>query len=161
MFTGDLKKLAKLLKARHLTISTAESCTGGLVASMLTDISGSSDYLNESHVTYANSAKHKYLNVSNEILENFGAVSPECAQAMAEGLQKLSNCDIALCTTGIAGPTGGTKEKPVGLIYISTRFQDKTTVKKYTFNPLLPRKLMKVIFAKAAIHSALEALKQA
>ena len=99
MFTGDLKKLAKLLKARHLTISTAESCTGGLVASMLTDISGSSDYLNESHVTYANSAKHKYLNVSNEILENFGAVSPECAQAMAEGLQKLSNCDIALCTT--------------------------------------------------------------
>lgn len=161
MFTGDLKKLAKLLKARHLTISTAESCTGGLVASMLTDISGSSDYLNESHVTYANSAKHKYLGVSNEILENFGAVSPECAQSMAEGLQKLSNCDIALCTTGIAGPTGGTKEKPVGLIYISTRFQGITTVKKYTFNPLLPRKLMKVTFAKAAIRTALEALKQA
>lgn len=158
MFDGDLKKLAKLLKERHLTISTAESCTGGLVASMLTDISGSSEYLLESHVTYANSAKHRYLNVSNEILDNFGAVSPECAQAMAEGLQKLANCDLALCTTGIAGPTGGTKDKPVGLIYISTRFNNKTTVKKYTFNSRIPRKTMKITFAKAAIRTALEIL---
>lgn len=161
MFNSDLKQLAKLLKEKQLTISTAESCTGGLVASMLTDISGSSEYLNESHVTYANSAKHKYLGVSNEILENFGAVSPECAQSMAEGLQKLSNCDIALCTTGIAGPTGGTKDKPVGLIYISTRFQDKTTVKKYTFNPHIPRKIMKITFAKAAIRMVLETLQSA
>ena len=161
MFNSDLKQLAKLLKEKHLTISTAESCTGGLVASMLTDISGSSDYLLESHVTYANSAKHKYLNVSSEILENYGAVSPECAQSMAEGLQKLSNCDIALCTTGIAGPTGGTKDKPVGLIYISTRFQDKTTVKKYTFNPRIPRKIMKITFAKAAIRMALDTLQSA
>lgn len=161
MFNSDLKKLAKLLKEKHLTISTAESCTGGLVASMLTDISGSSDYLLESHVTYANSAKHKYLNVSSEILENYGAVSPECAQSMAEGLQKLSNCDIALCTTGIAGPTGGSKEKPVGLIYISTGFQGITTVKKYTFNPFLPRKIIKSAFAKAAIRMALDTIKQA
>lgn len=161
MFNSDLKQLAKLLKEKQLTISTAESCTGGLVASMLTDISGSSEYLNESHVTYANSAKHKYLGVSNEILENFGAVSPECAQSMAEGLQKLSNCDIALCTTGIAGPTGGTKDKPVGLIYISTRFQDKTTVKKYTFNSHIPRKIMKITFAKAAIRMVLETLQSA
>ena len=158
MFDGDLKKLAKILKERHLTISTAESCTGGLVASMLTDISGSSEYLLESHVTYANGAKNKYLNVSKEILDNYGAVSPECAQAMAEGLQKLANCDISLCTTGIAGPTGGTKDKPVGLIYISVRFHDNTTVKKYTFNSHIPRKTMKITFAKAAIRTALEAL---
>ena len=158
MFDGDLKKLAKLLKERHLTISTAESCTGGLVASMLTDISGSSEYLLESHVVYANSAKHKYLNVSNEILDTLGAVSPECAQAMAEGLQKLANCDVALCTTGIAGPTGGTKDKPVGLVYISARFNGKTTVRKYTFNSRIPRKTMKTTFAKAAIRTALEAL---
>lgn len=158
MFNGDLKKLAKLLKEHHLMISTAESCTGGLVASMLTDISGSSEYLAESHVTYANSAKHKYLGVSNEILDTFGAVSPECARAMAEGLQKLSGCDIALCTTGIAGPAGGTKDKPVGLVYISVYFNGKITVKKYLFNSHIPRKTMKMTFAKAAIKEALDCI---
>ena len=154
MLDRNLKKLTNLLKSKNLVIATAESCTGGLLASRLTDISGSSDFLYESHVTYANTAKHKYLGVSNEILDSYGAVSAECAKAMAEGLQALSNCDIALCTTGIAGPTGGSKEKPVGLIYISVRFQNKTTVKKYILPSFLPRKLMKFMFTEKALKLA-------
>ena len=124
MIDTKLKKVAEFLWKNNLTIATAESCTGGLLASRFTDIAGSSSYINESHVTYANSAKHKYLNVDNEIFEKYGAVSYECAHAMAEGLKKLSNCDIAVCTTGIAGPGGGTPEKPVGLVYISISTKD-------------------------------------
>lgn len=159
MFDRNLRKLTNILKSKKLVIATAESCTGGLLASRLTDISGSSEFLYESHVTYANEAKNKYLGVSNEILEKYGAVSEECAKAMAEGLQILSNCDIALCTTGIAGPTGGTKEKPVGLIYISVRYQDKTTVRKYLLPSFLPRKLMKFIFTEKALQLAISILK--
>ncbi len=159
MCDKNLKRLAKILTKKQLTIATAESCTGGLLASRLTDISGSSGFLNESHVTYANTAKHKYLAVSNEILESFGAVSEECARAMAEGLEKLSGCDVALCTTGIAGPTGGTKEKPVGLIYISCRYNDTTFVEKHILPGFLPRKLMKYLFSEKAIEFALKIIR--
>ena len=100
----NLEKLAKILIEKNLVISTAESCTGGLVSSMLTDISGSSAYTKLNFVTYSNEAKHKILGVSSETLEIFGAVSEECAKEMAEGLMNKTNCDIALCTTGIAGP---------------------------------------------------------
>lgn len=150
----NLKKLTNLLRSEKLVIATAESCTGGLLASRLTDISGSSDFLYESHVTYANEAKHKYLGVSNEILNTYGAVSEECAKAMAEGLQILSNCDIALCTTGIAGPTGGSDKKPVGLVYISVKYKGELTVKKYILPSFLPRKLMKYLFTEKALKLA-------
>ena len=160
MCDKNLKKLAKILIENNLTISTAESCTGGLLASRLTDVSGSSNFLLESHVTYANSAKNKYLNVSEEILNTEGAVSEECAKSMAEGLSKLANCDIALCTTGIAGPTGGTKDKPVGLIYISCHYKGKTTVAKHTLPSFLPRKLMKFMFSEKAIELALKTIIQ-
>lgn len=160
MCDKNLKKLAKTLIENKLTISTAESCTGGLLASRLTDISGSSNFLMESHITYANSAKNKYLGVSEEILNTKGAVSKECAQAMAIGLSKLSNSDISLCTTGIAGPTGGTKEKPVGLIYISCHFNNKTTVEKHILPSFLPRKLMKYMFSEKAIELALKTITQ-
>lgn len=153
MFDGNLKKLAKILTEKKLTIAAAESCTGGLLASRLTDIAGSSQYLNESHVTYANEAKHKYLGVSEEILNNYGAVSFECAEAMAAGLQKLSNCDITVCTTGIAGPGGKSSEKPVGLIYISVRYKGQTTVKKIILNRFFPRKMMKFLFTQKAIET--------
>ncbi len=159
MFDRKLKKLAKYLLENHLIISTAESCTGGLLASRLTDVSGSSDYIMESHVTYANLAKHKYLGVSEEILTNFGAVSEECATAMAEGLQKLSGCDVAVCTTGIAGPSGGSKEKPVGTVFVSVKFNDKISVKKFSLNPFIPRKLMKFMFTQKAIEFACSVLK--
>lgn len=153
-----LNKLAKILIERNLVISTAESCTGGLLSSMLTDVSGSSAYTKLNFVTYANEAKHEILGVSNEILETYGAVSEQCAFAMAEGLMNKTLCDIALCTTGIAGPTGGTAEKPVGLCYISCKYNNKNSVIKVLLNQNLDRIEMKKQFALKAIEHALNCL---
>ena len=153
-----LKKLTKLLIEQELVISTAESCTGGLVSSMLTDVSGSSAFVKMNFVTYSNEAKQEILGVQPETLEKFGAVSEECASEMAEGLMQKTGCDIALCTTGIAGPTGGTKEKPVGLCYIACRFKGQTIVKKIVENSHLERCLMKQKFAEHAINLACEIL---
>lgn len=152
------EKLGKYLIENKLTIATAESCTGGLLSSKLTDVSGSSEYVKLNFVTYANEAKHKILGVSWDILNNFGAVSEECAEAMANGLYEATDCDIALCTTGIAGPTGGTKEKPVGLVYISMRYKGIVTVKEVKLSPTLPRIEMKEQFAKQALKLALDIL---
>ncbi len=153
-----IEKLTKILLKKRLVISTAESCTGGLVSSMLTDISGSSAYIKVNFVTYSNEAKQDILGVHSEVLERYGAVSEECAKEMAEGLMQKTGCDIALCTTGIAGPTGGTKEKPVGLCYISCRYKDKTHIKKILLNPGLERKEMKRQFANQAIELAFKVL---
>lgn len=147
--------LAKLLIEKHLTIATAESCTGGLLSSKLTDISGSSEFIRLNFVTYANEAKNEILGVSWDILNTYGAVSEECAQAMAEGLQNRTGCDIALCTTGIAGPTGGTTEKPVGLVYIGAKYNNITTIKEIRLSPNIPRIQMKEEFANQAINLAI------
>lgn len=152
------EELGKYLIENKLTIATAESCTGGLLSSKLTDVSGSSEYVKLNFVTYANEAKHKILAVSWDILNNFGAVSEECAEAMANGLYEATDCDIALCTTGIAGPTGGTKEKPVGLVYISMRYKGIVTVKEVKLSPTLPRIEMKEQFANQALKLALDIL---
>ena len=152
------EKLGKYLIENKLTIATAESCTVGLLSSKLTDVSGSSEYVKLNFVTYANEAKHKILGVSWDILNNFGAVSEECAEAMANGLYEATDCDIALCTTGIAGPTGGTKEKPVGLVYISMRYKGIVTVKEVKLSPTLPRIEMKEQFANQALKLALDIL---
>lgn len=152
------EELGKYLIENKLTIAIAESCTGGLLSSKLTDVSGSSEYVKLNFVTYANEAKHKILGVSWDILNNFGAVSEECAEAMANGLYEATDCDIALCTTGIAGPTGGTKEKPVGLVYISMRYKGIVTVKEVKLSPTLPRIEMKEQFAKQALKLALDIL---
>lgn len=154
------EELGKYLLDNHLTIATAESCTGGLVSSKLTDISGSSEYIKLNFVTYANEAKHNILGVDWDILNTYGAVSEQCAQSMAEGLQKITNCDIALCTTGIAGPTGGTPSKPVGLIYISVRYNNIVTIKEIKLPENTPRKEMKEKFANLAIKLALDVLTQ-
>lgn len=151
-------KLAKILLEKNLVISTAESCTGGLVSSMLTDVSGSSAYVKENFVTYANEAKHEILGVSEETLRDYSAVSAECAKEMADGLMKRTGCDVALCTTGIAGPTGGTDEKPVGLCYISCRYNGKTHIKKLVLSPDIERIEMKKQFAQNAIDFAYEVL---
>ena len=144
-------EVAKKLFEKNLTIATTESCTGGLLSSKLTDISGSSEFVHLNLVTYSNEAKHKMLGVRLETLENFGAVSEECSYEMAEGLYKLTKADICISTTGIAGPTGGTKEKPVGLMY-STIY---TKNKSWTFEVLLPtdtpRIKMKEEFVKAVL----------
>lgn len=150
--------LGRLLKEKSLTVSTAESCTGGLVASRITDISGSSEYFKEAYVTYANEIKHKNLGVLNETLEKYGAVSSECAFEMAQGLSKRTGCDVAICTTGIAGPTGGTAKKPVGLVYISIKYHDKIVIREFKLNPTLDRRIMKYNFSELAIKTAIELL---
>lgn len=158
MFDRKLKKLAKILIDKKMTVATAESCTGGLLSSMFTDISGSSEFVKANFVTYANEAKEEYLNVSSEILQEFGAVSSECAYAMAKGLQNRTGCEIAICTTGIAGPTGGTKEKPVGLVFVSVYYDKKIYVKDFRLPSFIPRKFMKYLFAQKGIEYAYEVL---
>ena len=117
---GSMEEEAgKALVSRGLTVSTAESCTGGLVAARLVNYPGISAALCEAHVTYANEAKVKYCGVNPETLAAHGAVSKETAREMAQGLRERSGADIAVATTGIAGPGGGTKEKPVGLVYVA------------------------------------------
>ena len=154
------EELGQILKDKKLMISTAESCTGGLISSLLTDVSGSSEYVRLNFVTYSNEAKHEILGVSRDILQNYGAVSEECAQAMAEGLHNKTGCDIALCTTGIAGPTGATPQKPVGLCYISVFYNKITTVKEIRLDPTIPRAEMKKQFASEALKVAISILSE-
>ena len=118
-------KLAKLLQERGLTISTAESCTGGLVAKTITDISGVSDVYYGSVVSYDNSIKENVLSVKRETLDTVGAVSYETACQMASGVKALMKTDIGISTTGIAGPGGATPGKPVGTVYIGIAYKDK------------------------------------
>lgn len=133
------------------TLSIAESCTGGLLSSLMTDVSGSSAYIKANFVTYANEAKEQYLNVKPETLTQYGAVSVQTAEEMVRGLLKNTGSDYALATTGIAGPTGGTKEKPVGLVYIGVGKADSVKVIKYNVNHKYPRLLIKYMFAKKAV----------
>ncbi len=144
-------ELAKKLFEKKLTIATTESCTGGLLSSKLTDISGSSEFVHLNLVTYSNEAKHKMLGVRLETLENFGAVSEECSYEMAKGLQELTHADICISTTGIAGPTGGTKEKPVGLMYSTIYTKNKALTYEVLLPSETPRIEMKEEFVKAVL----------
>ena len=128
---NELQKLAveKLLQSSK-KVATAESCTGGLVSKRITEVSGASEVFDCGVCSYANFIKHKLLGVSNETLDTVGAVSPETAQQMSAGVRLLANADFGVSTTGIAGPTGGTPEKPVGLVYISVSSESETTVVK-------------------------------
>lgn len=121
--------ISKLLETKT-TIATAESCTGGLVAKTITDFSGVSDIFGEGYVTYSNDAKMKNLGVNPETLKNYGAVSRETCEEMAKGVRLRSGATIGVSTTGIAGPGGGTKEKPVGLVYIGVSTEEKTVVEE-------------------------------
>lgn len=145
------EKIAKILIDKNLTIATTESCTGGLLSSKLTDVSGSSAFVHLNFVTYSNEAKHKILGVSDETLEKFGAVSEECSIEMAKGLHNVTHADICLSTTGIAGPTGGTAEKPVGLMYSTIYTKNKTESFKLLLSPDLERIKMKEAFAQAVL----------
>ncbi|MCR5260447.1 MAG: CinA family protein [Candidatus Gastranaerophilales bacterium] len=143
--------IGKILRERGKTVATTESCTGGLVSSLLTDVSGSSEYIFANFVTYSNEAKSKYLGVKEETLAEFGAVSEQTAKEMAEGLLKVSGCDYALATTGIAGPTGDTADKPIGLMYVGIADKNETKVIKINQPPALYRRIMKIAFAKEAL----------
>lgn len=123
-----------LLKRRHMTLTTAESCTGGLLAGTLINVPGASDIYNEGYITYANESKHKILGVKKKTLKNEGAVSEACAKEMAKGAAKAAGANAAVAVTGIAGPGGGTEEKPVGLVYIACSINGKVWVEQHQLN---------------------------
>ena len=125
--------VGQLLSAKGYTISCAESCTGGLLTSTLTDVPGSSHYVMGSVVSYSNAVKSRILHVPEEILSAYGAVSPETALAMAKGVRSLIRTDIGVGITGIAGPGGGSAKKPVGLVYIAVTVDGKNAVQKNLF----------------------------
>lgn len=125
--------VGKLLVERGLKIAVAESCTGGLICDRITNVSGSSRYFEHGVVAYSNEAKVQILGVPEELIKNYGAVSREVAKAMAEGVRKISGADIGISTTGIAGPTGGTPQKPVGLVWIGYSDKNETFAKEFRF----------------------------
>ncbi len=143
---------ARLLKERGLTVTLAESCTGGLLSKLLTDIAGSSGFVSLNLVTYANEAKEKMLNVPREILDNNGAVSRQCAAAMARGARILNTTDIGYAITGIAGPEGGTADKPVGLVYLALDTEKNSIVKELRLPSHLARKEIRTRTAKEALN---------
>lgn len=127
------ESVVEILAQKKMTVTTAESCTGGLIAGTLVNVAGASDVLNEGYVTYSNEAKERLVGVKHETLEEYGAVSEQTAREMAEGAAKAAGADAALSATGIAGPGGGTEEKPVGLVYIGCYVNGETTVKECRF----------------------------
>ena len=124
------EQVVRLLKERNLTITAAESCTGGLIAGTLVNVAGASDVFGEAYVTYSNEAKQRLVGVRAETLEQFGAVSEETAYEMAAGAARAAGADVGLSSTGIAGPGGGTPEKPVGLVYIGCCVRGEVQVRR-------------------------------
>ena len=128
-----MKSLIRILTKKKLKISFVESCTGGLLASTITSINGASKVFNLGLVTYSNQAKIKILKVNKNIIKKYGAVSHECCSAMVKNLSRISRANINVSITGIAGPKGGTKQKPVGLVYIGVKKGKKTLINKCLF----------------------------
>ena len=139
-----MKKLVKILAKKKLKIAFAESCTGGLLASEITSISGASKVFNLGLVTYSDQAKTDILKVKKDIIKKYGAVSPECCEAMVNNLAKISKVQINVSITGIAGPNGGTKKKPVGLVYIGVKKGKTLLIKKNNFTSLKRNKIQKL-----------------
>ena len=128
-----MKNLVKILIKKKLKIAFAESCTGGMLASEITSISGASKVFGLGLVTYSNQAKITVLKVNKSIIQKYGAVSPQCCEAMVKNLSKISKAQINVSITGIAGPNGGTKKKPVGLVYIGIKKNNKIFITKNVF----------------------------
>tara|TARA_B100001093_G_scaffold272546_1_gene260492 strand:- start:65 stop:523 length:459 start_codon:yes stop_codon:yes gene_type:complete len=128
-----MKNLVKKLIKKKLRISFAESCTGGMLACSITSVSGASKVFSLGLITYSNQAKIKVLNVNKNIIKKYGAVSAECCEAMVKNLAKISKAQINVSVTGIAGPNGGTKNKPVGLVYIAVKKSNKILITKNIF----------------------------
>ena len=143
------QKLVKLLKKKKLKISFVESCTGGLLSSSITSVSGSSKVFTVGLVTYSNQSKIKILKVPKRIIIKHGAVSYEACISMVKNLKKISKTDISVSITGVAGPKGGTKKKPVGLVYIGIKKGNKTLVKKYLFKSKKRNSIQKSTASKA------------
>ena len=145
-----MKSIVKKLTKKKLKISCAESCTGGLLASSITSISGASKIFDLGLVTYSNQAKIKFLKVNKNIIKKHGAVSHECCLAMVNNLSKISKANINVSITGIAGPKGGTKQKPVGLVYIGVKKGNKIQINKCFF-----KKKKRSSIQKAAVKKTL------
>ena len=128
-----MKNLVKILTKKKLKIALAESCRGGMLASEITSISGASKVFGIGLVTYSNQAKITVLKVNKNIIQKYGAVSPQCCEAMVKNLSKISKAQINVSITGIAGPNGGTKKKPVGLVYIGIKKNNKIFITKNVF----------------------------
>ncbi|WP_435152964.1 CinA family protein [Haladaptatus sp. DFWS20] len=157
------RRLGDVLRDAGATIATAESCTGGLIGSLLTDISGSSDYFDRGFVTYSYDAKMEHLGVTREALDEHGAVSDPVARQMARGVRDVAGTTWGVATTGIAGPTGGTPEKPVGTVFIGVAFADEwesggsyAVVERYEFDGT--REEIKTQIARQALADVLAEL---
>ena len=144
-----MKSLIRILTKKKLKISFVESCTGGLLASSITSISGASKIFNLGLITYSNQAKINILKVNKNIIKKYGAVSHECCSAMVKNLSKISKANINVSITGIAGPKGGTKQKPVGLVYIGVKKGNKILIKKYLFKSKKRSSIQKATVKKA------------
>ncbi len=152
-----MKSLIKLLTKKKLKVSFVESCTGGLLSSSITSFSGASKIFNLGLVTYSDQAKIKVLKVNKKIIKKYGAVSHECCVAMVNNLSKISKANINISITGIAGPKGGSKQKPVGLVYIGVKKGDKIQInkclfknkKRYLIQRATVKKALKLIFRAA------------
>ena len=144
-----MKSLIKLLIKRKVKISVAESCTGGLLASNITSVNGASKIFNLGLITYSNQAKIKILKVNKNTIKKYGAVSSECCYSMVNNLSKISKANINVSITGIAGPRGGTKKKPVGLVYIGIKKGNKTQVIKSLFKSKKRSSIQKATVKKA------------
>ena len=143
-------KLVKKLIQKKLKISFAESCTGGMLSSTITSISGSSKVFNLGLITYSNKAKIDILKVPHKIISKYGAVSNECCLSMVENLSKISKANISVSITGIAGPNGGTKLKPVGLVYIGIKIGNKIIIKENIF-----KSKNRIAIQKATVNTSL------
>jgi len=146
-----MKNLVKKLIQKKLKISFVESCTGGMLASSITSISGASKVFNLGLVTYSNQAKIKILKINKSIIKKYGAVSAECCNAMVKSLAKISKAQINVSVTGIAGPNGGTKSKPIGLVYIGIKKGNKLLIIENLF-----KKKTRSSIQKAAVKKSLE-----
>lgn len=153
---GLSRHVGERLQARGWTIATAESCTGGLIGHLLTEIAGSSAYYIGGVVAYSNEIKRDQLGVSQTTLDNVGAVSEETARAMAEGVRARFRTHVGVATTGIAGPGGGTATKPVGLVYVAVVTPDRTETQRFVFHG--DRSSVKQQTASAAFHLLLNVL---
>ncbi|MFA6676177.1 MAG: CinA family nicotinamide mononucleotide deamidase-related protein [Bacteroidales bacterium] len=141
--------IGRILKKYHKTVATAESCTAGLISSLLTSVPGSSEYVMGGVVSYSNNIKTKILKVDPKIINEFGAVSRQCVEQMAKGVKNLMNTDYAVATSGISGPGGGSKEKPVGTIWMAVAYKDKVISKSLVFNST--RQINTQLFASWAL----------
>tara|TARA_Y100000590_G_scaffold9491_1_gene11713 strand:+ start:295 stop:759 length:465 start_codon:yes stop_codon:yes gene_type:complete len=128
-----IKKIIKKLKRKKMKIAVAESCTGGMLSSTITSVSGSSKVFNLGLVTYSNESKIKVLKISKKIIRKYGAVSEQVCKAMVKNVSKIGRTNISVSVTGIAGPKGATRKKPVGLVYVGIKKGSKIIVKKYLF----------------------------